>query len=95
MRRCCFLVELLSADAAEAAWNYCAPVVDYDGVRQEVSNIFADKAAEVQSLVAKLQKTQRAAEQALDKFVSFAHVCLDSWMNHVPPLCRYEKTCAE
>lgn len=95
MRRCCFLVELLSADAAEAAWNYCAPVVDYDGVRQEVSNIFADKAAEVQSLVAKLQKTQRAAEQALDKFVSFVHVVLDSWINHAPPLRRYEKTCAE
>jgi len=68
VRGCCFWVELLSADAAEAAWNYCAPVVDYDGVRRDVSSIFADKAAEVQSLVAKLQKTQRAAEQALDKF---------------------------
>jgi hypothetical protein len=68
VRGCCFLLELLSADAAEAAWNYCAPVVDYDGVRREVSSIFVDKAAEVQSLVAKLQKTQRAAEQALDKF---------------------------
>jgi hypothetical protein len=67
-------VELLSADAAEAAWNYCAPVADYDGVRREVSSIFADKAAEVQSLVAKLQKTQRAAEQALDKFGFFIPV---------------------
>ena len=67
-------MELLSADAAEAAWNYCAPVVDYDGVRQEVASIFADKAAEVQSLVGKLQKTQRAAEVALDKFVSSAHM---------------------
>jgi hypothetical protein len=68
------LVELLSADAAEAAWNYCAPVVDYDGVRREVSSIFAEKAAEVQSLVAKLQKTQRAAEQALDKFGFYVHM---------------------
>jgi len=64
----------LSADAAEAAWNYCAPVVDYDGMRREVSSIFVDKAAAVQSLVAKLQKTQRAAEQALDKFVSFVNI---------------------
>ena len=78
------MFELLSADAAEAAWNYCAPVVDYDEVRQEVSNIFADKAAEVQSLVAKLQKTQRAAEQALDKFVSFARVVLVCRLNHAP-----------
>ena len=78
------MVELLSADAAEAAWNYCAPVVDYDEVRPEVSNIFADKAAEVQSLVAKLQKTQRAAEQALDKFVSFARVVLVCRVNHAP-----------
>ena len=68
------MVELLSADAAEAAWNYCAPIVDYDGVRQEVSNIFADKAVQIQGLVAKLQKTQRAAEQALDKFVSFVNI---------------------
>ena len=68
-RSWCYVeAQLLSADAAEAAWNYCAPVVDYDGVRQEVASIFADKAAEVQSLVAKLQKTQRAAEVALDKY---------------------------
>ena len=70
-------------------------LIDYDEVRQEVSNIFADKAAEVQSLVAKLQKTQRAAEQALDKFVSFARVVLVCRVNHAPRSCRYEKTCAE
>lgn len=64
----------MSADAAEAAWNYCAPVVDYDGMRREVSSIFVDKAAAVQSLVAKLQKTQRAAEQALDKFGFSVHM---------------------
>ena len=90
-----FLVELLSADAAEAAWNYCAPIIDYDGVRQEVSNIFADKAAEVQSLVAKLQKTQRAAEQALDKFVLSVHMVAVCGQPHAHSLSRYEKTCAE
>ena len=89
------MVELLGADAAEAAWNYCAPVVDYDGVRQEVSNIFADKAAEVQSLVAKLQKTQRAAEQALDKFVLSVHMVAVCGQPHAHSLSRYEKTCAE
>lgn len=68
-RSWCYVeAQLLSADAAEAAWNYCAPVVDYDGMRREVSSIFVDKAAAVQSLVSKLQKTQRAAEQALDKY---------------------------
>ena len=59
--------ELLEASTAEAAWNFCAPVVDYNGLRKEVAAAFADKIVEVQGLVAKLQKTQRAAEQALDK----------------------------
>ena len=62
--------KLLDASAAEAAWNFCAPVADYDGLRKEVAAVFADKIVEVQSLVAKLQKTQRAAEQALDKYAS-------------------------
>ena len=61
------LCQLLGTHAAEAAWNYCAPVVDYDALRKEVVTVFADKAAEVQGLVTKLQKTQRAAEQALDR----------------------------
>lgn len=63
------LLELLGTDAAEAAWNYCAPVVDYDALRKEVVTIFADRAAEVQGLVMKLQITQRAAEQALDRYL--------------------------
>jgi hypothetical protein len=64
-----FLPELLEASGAEAAWNFCAPVVDYDALRKEVSAVLADKTTEVQGLVAKLQKTQRAAEQALDKYI--------------------------
>lgn len=51
----------------EAAWNFCAPVVDYDALRKEVATVFADKAVEVQGWVAKLQRTQRAVEQTLDK----------------------------
>ena len=65
----CFVLQLLDASAAEAAWNFCASVTDYDGLRKKVAAIFADKVVEVQRLVAKLQKTQRAAEQALDKCV--------------------------
>ena len=52
----------MDASAAEAAWNFCAPVKDYDGLRKEVAAIFADKVVEVQCSVAKLQKTQRAAD---------------------------------
>ena len=46
---CMLLVvgELLGTSAAEAAWNYCAPVVDYNALREEVAAIFVDKAAEV------------------------------------------------
>ena len=64
--------ELLDTNAAEAAWNYCAPVVDYDALRKEISSVFEDRAAKVQAFVARLQKTQRAAEQALDRSVSDA-----------------------
>ena len=47
---------------------------DYDALRKEVAATFVDRAAEVQSLVAKLQKTQRAAEQVLNKHgFSFLH----------------------
>ena len=49
--------------------HFCAPVVDYDALRKEVVTVFADRAAEVQGLVVKLQKTQRAAEQALDRYL--------------------------
>jgi len=59
--------QLLEASAAEAAWNFCAPVVDYDALRKDVAAVFADKTVEVQGWVAKLQKTQRAVEQTLDK----------------------------
>ena len=65
---CCALHKLLDNSAAKASWNYCAPVVDYDALRKDVVNIFSDKASEVQRLVTKLQKIQRAAEQALDRY---------------------------
>jgi len=43
------------------------PKVDYDVLRKEASQVFQDKIVQVQGIVAKLQRTQRAAEQALDK----------------------------
>ena len=42
-------------------------VVDYDQLRKEAGEMSKAKAEQVQGLVAKLQKTQRAAEDALDK----------------------------
>ena len=47
-----------------------AAVVDYDALRKEAASVFEDKIVEVRGLVAKLQKTQRAAEQVLDKYSS-------------------------
>ena len=84
--RTCFVLQLLDAGAAEVAWNFCLPVTDYDGLHMEVAAIFKDKVVEVQCLVAKLQKTQRAAEQALDKCVLTG--AGPHWSR------RYEKTCA-
>ena len=60
------LHQFLGADAKGSAWNFCAPAIDYDSIRKEAATIFADKRAEVQQFVAKLHKTQRAAEKALD-----------------------------
>ena len=43
------------------------PKVDYDALRKDAAEVFQDKIVQVQGVVAKLQRTQRAAEQALDK----------------------------
>ena len=42
-------------------------VLDYDALRKEAGVSIADKTDEIRSLVGKLHKTQRAAEEALDK----------------------------
>merc|ERR1711935_888926 len=64
----CYVEAQLLALSVEAAWNYCTPVVDYDALRKEVAAVLEERAATVQGIVAKLQRTQRAAEQALDKY---------------------------
>ena len=61
-----FCDKLLDANVADAAWDFCAQVVDYDALRKEASALFEDKANEVQGLVKRLQKTQSAAENVLD-----------------------------
>ena len=42
-------------------------VLEYDALRKEAGASIADKTDEVRALVGKLHKTQRAAEEALDK----------------------------
>ena len=69
-----------------------ATVVDYDALRKSTAAVFDVKVQEVKGLVAKLQKTQRAAEQTLEKcaccslhatsFGDLAWICR-----------RYEKSC--
>jgi hypothetical protein len=53
-----------------AAWGFCAPAADYDAARAKAASAFAGKVIDVRALVSKLQKTQRAAEKALDLYVS-------------------------
>lgn len=65
-REWCYVEAQLSG--AAPAWNYCAPVMDYDAVRASAGPVFKAKVDEVRAWVAKLQKTQRAAEQALDLY---------------------------
>ena len=69
---CYVEAQLLGTDVAETAWNHCASVVDYGALRKDVVTILAERAAEVQGLVTKLQKTQRAAEETLDRY---AKIC--------------------
>merc|ERR1712032_72763 len=65
---CYVEAQLLGANGGAPAWNYCAPVVDYDAIRAEAKAVFDNKIDEVRGLAARLQKTQRAAEQALDLY---------------------------
>lgn len=58
-----------------AAWNYCAPVVDYDTLRKKASAGLSAKVDEVRGLVSKLGKAQKAAEIALDMSASAACPC--------------------
>jgi len=64
----CYVEAQLLGSSVEVAWDYCSPVVDYDVLRKEAAEVFQDKIVQVQGVVAKLQRTQRAAEQALDKY---------------------------
>jgi hypothetical protein len=52
------------------AWNFCTPVMDYDMARVQAASSFDTKIVAIRAMVAKLQKTQRAAEKALDSYVS-------------------------
>ena len=94
-----FVVQLLGADAKESAWNFCAAAVDYDALRKEVTAVFADRSSEVQRLVAKLRKTQRAAEKALDRHAPSKMKCDICLFARTPapngcPCARYEKSCS-
>jgi hypothetical protein len=88
---CCVGNEVAAASAAEAAWIFCAPLVNYANLRKNAAAAFASKVNEVQGLVARFQKTQRAAEKTLNKcallrpdVAAYAFVHFDS----------YEKSCA-
>ena len=63
-------VESQVLSVGSPAWNFCAPVMDYDMARVHAASSFATNIAAIRTMVAKLQKTQRAAEKALGAYVS-------------------------
>ena len=66
----------LGFGAAVRCLSLLIPVVDYDQLRKEAGEMSKAKAEHVQGLVARLQKTQRAAEDALDKCAAaFSFLC--------------------
>ena len=99
----CLLYKLLGSDAVGPSWDFCAVAVDYDVARKEVSAIFDSKVTEVQGMVSKLLQTQRAAEQALDKYRIFSlpprqvreriHCTATGTRGHVPPRVGGGKQC--
>merc|ERR1719362_146242 len=46
----------------KTSWGYCAPVVDYNSLRRQVTKEMPTKVREVQEYVAKLQKAEAAAK---------------------------------
>ena len=69
----------------------CA-VVDYDAVRAKAHTLRESKVEEVKQLVAKLQKAQHAAEDALDLYRSdYDHmICMSREDYYID---RYRKKC--
>ena len=63
----CYTEAQLSQGGVQS-WEYCAPVVDYDALRQESTRESPAKVSEVREYVGKLGKAQRAAEVALDMY---------------------------
>merc|ERR1712187_610137 len=64
----CYVEAQLGVIGSAAAWEYCAPAVDYDAVRGAAAAKLTEENNEIKSLVTKLQKAQRAAEAALDLY---------------------------
>ena len=64
-------------------------MVDYDALRKEVVTVFADRAVEVQGLVGKLQKTQRA--RAAQSHLFYIVLCLLLHLaRHVPKVLQMQ-----
>ena len=57
-----------SHDCCADSFRVIFAVADYDSLRKETAAVFDAKVGEVKELVSKLQKTQKAAEQALDQY---------------------------
>ena len=69
-REWCYVEPQLLSDATSglSPWNYCTQVVDYDAFRVAARGVLESKVGEVRGYVSKLQKAQRAAEEALDMY---------------------------
>ena len=48
--------------------HFHVAVIDYDVLRMELKEVFTEKVDEVRFALSRLQKAQRAAEQALDMY---------------------------
>ena len=65
-----------------------AAAVDYEALRLQARSVFAAKIEEVRGSIAKMQKAQRAAEQALDMFRYSSHIVLAAHACRVP-CCQF------
>merc|ERR1712083_1098833 len=67
-RAWCYVEPQLGVTGSGAAWDYCAPNVDYDTVRSAAAAQLKVEKNDIQVWVTKLQKAQKAAEAALDLY---------------------------
>merc|ERR1712060_683723 len=64
----CYVEPQLLGGEASTSWGPCAPIIDYDTMRQEAGKAIQGKVQEVRGYVGRLPKAEAAAKDTLKMF---------------------------